>query len=382
MAADPKELLKQFEPKEINVIAAEPQVSLARFSPCGKILVAGSYDRRVRRWNIAAGDAAAAEAVANAPPESEKPTKGKPAPVTPVPEMSAIEGHNGWVEALAFRADGELLFSADTWGQIRCSQYTAENAEPKWKNETAHDGWIRDLAVSADGKRLASCGADKRVRIWSADDGKMLEERAAYGEDIFCVRFHPDGSLVTGDFKGIVKHWKPDGSLVRQFDCSALFTLSRLQDCGGVRALAFDKEHKTLAVGGTQPKNGGTVVGVPTLFLFDFASGEQKQKLELGTTNDVSVHDIHFHDGGFWSIITCGTPGAGQLLYLHADDKTPFFTKKLSNPHSLSWHPDGKRLAVAATNTGSNGNGRPLDKDGKYKGNHSPIHVFSLPVAT
>src|SRR5688500_925287 len=99
MAADPKELLKQFEPKEINVIAAEPQVSLARFSPCGKVLVAGSYDRRVRRWNIAAGDAAAAEAPA---PEPEKAKKGKPAPATPVPEMPAIEGHNGWVEALAF----------------------------------------------------------------------------------------------------------------------------------------------------------------------------------------------------------------------------------------------------------------------------------------
>src|SRR5688500_4020088 len=132
MAADPKELLKQFEPKEINVIAADPQVSLARFSPCGKVLVAGSYDRRVRRWNIAAGDAAAAEAAAKAPPVSEKPKKGKPAPVVavPVPEMPAIEGHNGWVEALAFRAEGELLFSGDTWGQIRCSQYMAEKPEP------------------------------------------------------------------------------------------------------------------------------------------------------------------------------------------------------------------------------------------------------------
>ena len=29
---------------------------------------------------------------------------------------------------------------------------------------------------------------------------------------------------------------------------------------------------------------------------------------------------------------------------------------------------------------GSNGNGRPLDKDGKYKGNSSPIHLFSLPT--
>jgi sugar lactone lactonase YvrE len=78
------------------------------------------------------------------------------------------------------------------------------------------------------------------------------------------------------------------------------------------------------------------------------------------------------------SLITFGTPGQGQLLYLKPGDDKPFFTKKLTNPHSLAWHPDGKRLAIAATNAGSNGNGRPLDKDGKYKGNSSPIHLFAL----
>ena len=40
---------------------------------------------------------------------------------------------------------------------------------------------------------------------------------------------------------------------------------------------------------------------------------------------------------------------------------------------------DRRTLAVAATNTGSNGNGKRLDKDGNYVGNHSPVHVFALP---
>ena len=45
----------------------------------------------------------------------------------------------------------------------------------------------------------------------------------------------------------------------------------------------------------------------------------------------------------------------------------------------LALSPDRRTLAVAATNTGSNGNGKRLDKEGNYVGNHSPVHVFALP---
>ena len=36
-------------------------------------------------------------------------------------------------------------------------------------------------------------------------------------------------------------------------------------------------------------------------------------------------------------------------------------------------------LAIVATNKGSNGNGRRLDENGQYIGNHSPIHILQMP---
>ena len=48
---DGKEIIAKYEPKTPKILTAEPQVSLARFSPCGKLLVGGGYDARVRRWN-------------------------------------------------------------------------------------------------------------------------------------------------------------------------------------------------------------------------------------------------------------------------------------------------------------------------------------------
>jgi hypothetical protein len=44
-------------------------------------------------------------------------------------------------------------------------------------------------------------------------------------------------------------------------------------------------------------------------------------------------------------------------------------------------HPNGQLLAVTATNRGSNGNGRRLNKDGEYAGNTSPVHLFELLAA-
>ena len=298
------------------------------------------------------------------------------------------------VSALAFGPQGDVLYSADSWGQIRATPYVGEKPAAKWAVKDAHDGWVRELAVSPDGSRLASCGMDKSVRVWSTADGGKQKEFATGGDanftrlngafdgDVSCVRFSPDGqSLLTADLKGSVKLWDlATGNCTREFNAGALFKLDRLQDCGGVHCLTMNREGTLLACGGTQPKGGGTVTGIPSLLVFDFATGELKHTLAFGQPNDCFVSDAAFHATGFVMVTTCGTPGSGQLLFQRLEDKEPFFaTKKMINCQSLAAHPDGLRLAVVATNGGSNGNGRPVDKEGKYPGNKSPIHILRMP---
>jgi WD40 repeat protein len=351
---DPKELKARFEPKQTKVIEADPQVLGARFTPCGKYLVAGTFDGRVRRWHV--GDDS-------------------------LPELEALTGHNGWVQAVATSAESSWLFSADTWGQVRGWCYADEKPEPKWSVPEAHGGWIRALAASPDGKALASCGADRKLRLWSAADGKPIRDLVENGEDLYTLAWHPDGqSIFCGDAKGIVKHWDlASEKCLREFNAGVLFKLDRLQDVGGARCMALDQQAKRLAVGGTKVGNGGSVTGIPTLLVFEVASGELKETRELGSTNDVYVCDVAWHKEGFLMAVTSGQPGAGKLLFLRPEDKDPFVSNtSMANCHTLSVHPDGLRLAVVATNRGSNGNGRPK---GEYKGNKSPIHLFALPAA-
>ena len=82
-----------------------------------------------------------------------------------------------------------------------------EEPEPLHK-EPAHDGWIRSAAASPDGKWVATAGNDRRVRIWSADNGTAARTFAGHEDEVYVVGFSPDGQyVVSGDLKGVLRVW-------------------------------------------------------------------------------------------------------------------------------------------------------------------------------
>src|SRR5262245_21320473 len=318
---DTKQLQQRYTPKQTTVVKLDQQACAVRFSPDGGVLAAAAFDGTVKRCDSAADK---------------------------FPALPAVTGHNGWVQCLAFHPEGKVAFSADTWGQVRAWPFAEAEPKPLWSVAQAHDGWVRGLAVSPDGKTVVTCGADRAIRLWSAADGKKLQELAA-GEDVFVILFHPDGqSLVSGDFRGVVKHWNlGSGKAEREFDAKAMTILDRLQDVGGVRCLALDRNGKTLAVGGSQVKNGASMLGTPLVLLFDWENGKLAHTIKVGADSDGYVHDLHFHADGFVMGVTSGQPGSGKLFFHSPGDAQPFFITAMPNCQSLGVHPEGRRLAVA-----------------------------------
>lgn len=344
----------KFQLKQSTVLKTDRQLCVARYSPDGDTIAAGGFDGKVRRWDV---------------------SKDKPA------ELPAWDTGGGWVQDVAFHPDGKRLFTADSWGRLQCWDLAAKTPKAVWSKKDAHAGWIHALAVSPDGTLVATASIDGTVRVWSTADGKRKHTFADHDVETFSVAFHPDGkSLVSGDLYGRVRiRDVATGKTLRELDAKILYKEHRLQDIGGARVFAFDTAGARLFVAGTKPKNGGNVQGVPTVLVFDWKTGKLQQTIEMGKTSDVYVCGLHLHADGYLIAVTSGNPGAGKLLCQRLDEKEPFFsTKKMPNLHSLCVHPTGKRLAVSATNSGSNGNGRRL-KDGEYLGNYSPIHVLEIP---
>ncbi len=357
MANDAKQTAGKPLPKELGKpITLDRQAGAMRFTNDGKLLAVGGYDATVRLWDASA-------------------VNGE------LKELPAIRGHHrGWVDALAVGrvSNSSCLFSADTWGRLTC--WTLDNTPAaKWTNERAHDGWIRQLAMSPDGTTLASCGRDGIVRVWNAADGKPLIELKEHAEDVYAVAFHPDGTLISGDLKGVVRQWDLKANkTARTFDAAVLHKLDRIQDVGGARVLTFSRDGAHLYVAGATPKTGGFVECSPRVLRFNWKTGKQDFEWMLGEPKDGFVYELIELPDGHLAAVTSGQPGNGKLLLLKPGEKEPVFaTTKMQNCHALALHPDGKRFAVAATVGGSNGNGRQL-KDGKYPGNSSPIHLWTL----
>lgn len=354
-----EELLKAYEPKPGKpaiTLEHSRQLWCARYSPTGKLLAAGGYDGLVQRWDVSGAE----------------PKK-----------LAPLEGHHGWVQAIAFGPKDERLFTSDSWGQLTCWPAGVEDAvKPLWNVPDALSGWIREVAISPDGSRVAIGGNDPVVKVYSTADGKKVQELAGHPDDVFGLAWHPEGkSLVTGDLRGILRVFDlSTGKVAREIDAKSMYALDRLQDCGGVRKLAFDAAGTTLLAAGMKAPGGGFAVGVPAVLVFDWETGKQKQEMVVGDDKQGFVYDTLFHPAGFVMAVSCAMPGTGNVVFWQPGAPKAFFVSKgLPNGRSLSLNSDGRRIALAIS-VSQNGNGRD-PKDKAYSGGSAKVHLLEFPAS-
>jgi WD40 repeat protein/uncharacterized caspase-like protein len=105
-------------------------------------------------------------------------------------ELKSLEGHNNFVNALAFSRDGRMLASGCYDSTIKLWELAAGR---ELRTLKGHGGSIAALDFSTDGRFLVSGSEDGSTRLWNVQSGEMLATMVSLnkGDDWLVVT--PDG---------------------------------------------------------------------------------------------------------------------------------------------------------------------------------------------
>ncbi len=184
-------------------------MNLARFSPDGRLIAAGSGDGFAQVWDARTG------------------------------EKLADLSHNGnEVVYLDFHPNGRRLLTAAVDGVARC--WTLPEGKPALST-FRHRGLVWSTHFSPDGRRIVTASADNTARIWDAQTGQPLFKPLRHTKQVFFANFSHDGRrVVTASDDGTARIWDAQtGDPVTPF----------LRHGASVWQAAFSPDDRILATG-------------------------------------------------------------------------------------------------------------------------------------
>ncbi len=281
------------------------------------------------------------------------------------PPSSALRGHTGGVDSVAFRPDGKQIASASFDGTVRiwdvASGKTIHTLE-------GHGRRVESVAFSPDGKRIASAGADQTVKVWDTDSGKVALTLEGHTDEVTSVAFSPDGrSLASASRDRTVKVWdaatgkvaltlkghadevtsvafSPVGHRIASAsrdETVKIWDLPGSQETralkghsGWVLSVAFSPDGKHIASAGSDQ----------SVKVWDCETGQQTRTL-FG--HNGSVMSVAFSPDG--KRIASGLADGSVKLWDHGTGQVTVTFKGHDSPvTSVAFSPDGERIACAS----------------------------------
>jgi WD40 repeat protein/serine/threonine protein kinase len=189
----------------------------ARFSPNGKLVATGGYDKFVMIWN----------------PDEVRPVDiGKRLEHQPEAKQNYVRlaGHDGPVRSVSFSPKGQLVLSSSEDNTVRIWDAAAGKSLTALRG---HGRAVRACAFSPDGQWVLSGGDDERVRVWNVQgyqETRVLHATVFAGHEdaVLSARYSRDGkNIVTASRDRTASLWDAaSGKPLKRFEEGHEFLVS------------------------------------------------------------------------------------------------------------------------------------------------------------
>jgi WD40 repeat protein len=177
LAGHASNLTRRGSRRKMSQIAEEFSGCSVAFSPNGRQLVTGGFDRTVKVWNA----------------ENRQ-------------LMQTLKGHTGPIAGLAYSPLGDRIVTVSQDQTARIWDAAT------WKELLVlrkHTKSVTCVAFSADGKSILTGGDDRLAMLWDVESGRHMLTLKGHTSGVTCVAFSPDGQrFLTGSADRTAKIWE------------------------------------------------------------------------------------------------------------------------------------------------------------------------------
>jgi eukaryotic-like serine/threonine-protein kinase len=266
-------------------------VSMVAWSPDGKYIASGGWDKIVQIWDAKTGA-----------------------------QVNACQGHDRFVFAVAWSPDGTRIASGSTDRTVRV--WDAQKGK-LIRTYDGHSGFVFAVAWSPNEQHIASGGGDKTVQVWDAKTGEQASIYSDHCDGISGVAWSPNGILIaSGSHDKTVRIWN-----VNTGKCVCIYT----RHSNIALAIAWSPDGTRIASGGPD----GSV------HVWDVTTGERVYSYNH---HSQVIHALAWSPDGT-RITSGGADKTAHVWEATTGKRILTYRGHSDSVNALAWSPDSVQIA-------------------------------------
>ena len=291
-------------------------ITSVAFSPDGRFVISGSYDKTIKLWEVATGK-----------------------------ELRSFSGHTATVPSIAFSPDGLFVLSGSYDNTLKLWDAATGRELRTFKG---HTNSVRSVAFSPNSRFVLSGTADKTVKLWDVTAGRELRSFSGHRGFVVSVAFSPDGRLAISAGDNTVKLFElATGKELHSFRGSI----------EAVTSAAFSPDGLMVLTGGCD-KYDENSCNEGSMRLWEVATGKEVHNFSAQNAMGLVSSVAFSPDGRFALSGSCDSYGGKEVLFLCIKGSMKLweistgkelrnFSGHTSDVRSVTFSPNG-RFALSA----------------------------------